>query len=150
MTSKKPLTPFGRIYHGLALTHNRVKPGELHLVYSSYWHRWARVLYDFNGTFVEVDLTPINPSTALNWEKTKNANIRRHCTARDDKDMRYACVQPGSMVYSNLVEEMSTHLSKEKIAELLHREFLSEIDWDKYSKYTNGGVFFRDCMKTWS
>ena len=140
------------IAKGLSLIHNRVKPGELHLLYCDYWKDWSRVLYDFNGTYVEVDLTPINATKLITWEKIKGVNIRRHCTRRSSLDKKYACVQPGSLVYEEIVEKMTPHLSKTKIAELLHREFLPEIDWDKYTKFGKGGggVFFKDCMKTWS
>ena len=129
----------------LHLSHNQVFKGELVLHYSSYWGKWSRVLYQRNGTYVEVDLSPINPNVLLNWEKVNRVNIRRHCTGRDRHDKSYRQVNGGSIVHKQVLAIMEPRLTTDKIVELLHYDFLPEIDWGKFQEYNNGGCFFADC-----
>jgi hypothetical protein len=135
-----------KIHQGLCLSNNRVHQGELALVWSSYWKTWSRLLYDYNGTYVEVDLTPIQPERQLSWEKVRQVNIRRHYTKPQITDRLYKCVQPGTLVWNDLMNALENHLSPEKMAELLFRDFLPEIDWSLYRQYNHGGVFFADVM----
>jgi hypothetical protein len=134
---------------GLVLSKNRVHKGELALVFCDYWQTWSRLLYAYEGTYVEVDLTPVVPQRALSWEKVKGVNIRRHYTKQGAKDKRYTCVMNGSIVHRMVYDLMKDHLEDTKIAELLYRDFLPEIDWTLHRDFNHkgNGVFFKDCMK---
>lgn len=132
----------------IILACNRVYKGELALVKNTYWGTWSRLLYAHNGTYVEVDLSPCQPERKLNWEKTKNVNIRRHCTAPAARCTKhYLSVQNGSIIFNQMLEFITPHLTQEKIAELLFRDFLPEIDWALHAKYNHAGAFFADCKK---
>lgn len=136
----------GYTMNSLALAKNRLRKGELALVYSAYWRKWSRLLYMYNGTYVELDLEPIG-TRDLDWNKVRGVNIRRHCTQKDTGDKMYTSVQNGSIVFRQVYDRMAKHLSDVEIATLLYRDFLPEIDWRLYSQYCNGGAFFADVMK---
>jgi len=129
----------------IMLKNNRIDKGELALVYCDYWRTWSRLLYSYNGVYVEVSLSPVNTRKALNWKKIENANIRLHCTRPDPRDKRLLSVQRGSIGYRMMIQAIEPHLLPETIEYLLYYDFLPEIDWGKYSKYNNGGCFFNDC-----
>lgn len=134
---------------GLVLSKNRIAKGELCLVYCEYWDTWSRLLYANEGTYVEVDLTPVHPERFLSWEKTKGVNIRRHYTKQGGKDKRYTSVQNGSIAFRLVYDLMEEHLDDVTIATLLYRDFLPEIDWSLHREFNHSGngVFFKDCRK---
>lgn len=134
---------------GLVLSKNRITKGELALVYSDYWGTWSRLLYAYEGTFVEVDLTPVYPKRELAWKRVEGVNIRRHYSRQGPKDKRFTSVIAGSIVFRQVYGIMADHLSDSKVAELLFRDFLPEIDWNLHREFNHSGngVFFKDCMK---
>ena len=129
------------------IKNNRIGKGELALVYSAYWRNWSRLIYMYNGDYVEVDLQPVNSHKDINWEKSRNVNIRKHSTKPKKGDRRYLMVQKGSKIYNEVLLELIDHLTLREISYLLSYDFLPEIDWDLWEKYNNGGVFFKDCKK---
>jgi hypothetical protein len=137
----------------LSLKHNRIHTSELALVWYGYDQRWARVLYDYAGTYVEVDLMPKHPHITLNWQGTRSINIRRHHAPRvldgQFKDSSFKAVQNGSIIFNAMKTRLVGKLDEATIATILYRDFLPEIDWDKYNSFAHrNGVFFRDVMKT--
>lgn len=104
-------------------------------VYSSYWRTWSRLLLenmDRSGTCVELNMTGHNGT----WDRVPQEIIRRHCTARDNKDLITrtlpAAVEAAfkNTLGTQLFEHMTTY------------DYLPEIDWQKYHQHCNGGAEF--------
>lgn len=127
---------------------------------SSYWGRWSlilterfigerqRILGKLTGrtpspSIIEIDLEPINGwgRVADQINDVRRINIRRHCTARDGRDV-LADTLP--MAIENALIE---HLGKDLAAWLLNpqTEILGLIDWQRYEKLCNGGASLLDC-----
>lgn len=104
-------------------------------VYSGYWRTWSRILDYKDDCFVEVDLTPVNPTVASEWNKVAQINIRRHRT--NPLNNRFA-----NTLDSEVLGLMSKWLSLDVIERLLHEDFLPSIDWDRYAAHNNGGAVF--------
>lgn len=115
-------------------------------VYSAYWGTWSRVLQFMQGgdnpvAQVEVNLTAVNPTTKLDWRRVPLIVIRKHVTARSDRDL-YVADLP-----DNALALMKEWLDEDTIQRLLHEDFLPQIDWDKYNQHCNGGCFLHQCIK---
>lgn len=109
--------------------------------YCSYWGKWSRILSVKNGHFVELDLTPINSGIKENWRSLGNFNIRYHCTSPDKGDI-FTHTLP-----EHILERLRENCSEEVVHNLLHYDFLPEIDWELYGKFCNGGAPFRKIQK---
>jgi len=107
--------------------------------FCGYWHTWSRVLRPLDGEHdqVEVNLTPINPFWEGSWEQSKEIHIRVHCT------------QPGSCgidtdrlpfaIRRLLIEKLGIRT----VRRLLTEDFLSQIDFARYERFSNGGAPLR-------
>lgn len=104
-------------------------------VYSSYWRTWSRLLLenmDRSGICVELNMTGHNGT----WDRVPLEVIRKHCTARDNKDL----------ITRSLPREIETAFCNHLGSALFHRmttyDYLPEIDWQKYNQHCNGGAEF--------
>lgn len=109
-------------------------------VYSSYWGTWSRRLSNNHpsGPFVEVNLTPIKHCYSSTWkDDVAPIRIRFHGTApsRNDK------------LTGELFVAMIDNLGTELVVRLLTEDFLSQIDYQLYTKFNNGGANFEDIRK---
>lgn len=125
-------------------------------VYSSYWGTWSRVMYyECRGTqdlklnydipscvAVEVNLTAVNPTVGLDWERVKAITIRAHGTPYGPKD------EVTSYLPDYVLERMREWLDEALIERLLHEDFLPHIDWVKHRQHCNGGAPFDLIVKT--
>lgn len=118
-------------------------------IYSAYWGKWSRVLRWMNRgvgdgshdiTQVEVDLEPLGYSDA-DWVRVGQANIRRHRTQRNDRDVVSAYLP------IEVVHKMEAHLDATTVDSLLHADLLPMIDWAKYERLCNGGCPLHLCIK---
>lgn len=113
--------------------------------YSSYWHNWSRVLSTNHehGPFVEVNLTPIGGRTGWSSEidRIRGVNIRFHGTARDNKDIIT------DILPDEVYDEMMIHLGEDLTRRLLTEDFLPQIDYELYRKYSNGGCALDKCTR---
>lgn len=104
-------------------------------VYSSYWRTWSRLLLenmDRSGTCVELNLTGTNGK----WDRVPLEIIRKHCTARDNKDLI-------TRTLPDAVEAMIRNaLGDELFERMVTYDYLPEIDWQKYNQHCNGGAEF--------
>lgn len=106
-------------------------------VYSAYWRKWSRLLLnEFDNQCVELDLEPVNVSSAAEWERIKQQNIRRHRTPRVSGD------KVSTQLPAEVLSCMRQHLSETCINALLTYDYLPEIDWALYDKVSNGGAPF--------
>lgn len=123
-------------------------------VYSSYWGSWSRVLFHESdkklarqyglesNTWIELDLTAINPHDISGWrDGVQYANIRCHSTTRGDRD-RIVGTLPG-----HVVKRMREFLTEDCVQKLLHADYLPYIDFEKGRKVNNGGFKFADATK---
>lgn len=133
-------------------------------IYSSYWGAWSRVLKNpgekiivpqhgidtidhlavlINGSFIEVDLTPVNGfrKPNQNIECVRAINIRCHGTARNRKDKETKELPP------EVLAAMENEFGKELCERLLTEDFLSQIDWRKYTHCNNGGCSLEKCLR---
>ena len=115
--------------------------------YSSYWGIWSRVLQQDNGSYLEVNLTPINGrydnSTQELW-KTEVATIvlREHGTARGRADKE--CDKLPPMVVTAMIMNVGAELTRR----LITADLLSEIDLPTLrAKMRGGGVPLSECHK---
>lgn len=125
---------------------NALLPDELCLKYSGYWRTWSRVLFvDYaKGEWVEVNLTPINPTVRRSWpEQVFGLVIRHHRTGYDprqgDRLFRHVVKNRHSVVYQELKGLMLPNVPIEIVHRLLNEDFLSEIDWNRYTEANHGG-----------
>lgn len=112
--------------------------------YSSYWGTWSRVLIerDEQGNTVEVNLTPIPCAHGSTWENhVKGGVIRRHFTGRSTNDKLVPVLPP------EILDSMVQNLGVKEVYFLLKENFLPQIDWEKYSRFNNGGCKFALCQK---
>lgn len=111
-------------------------------IYSGYWRTWSRLLLnDFNGQYVELDLTPVNALTHT-WDAVECETIRCHRTARAPRDKITTQLPPD--VRQLMVEKLGAEL----VSVMLTRDYLAEIDWSLYDKNkVGGGVPFAKCQR---
>ncbi len=126
--------------------------------YSSYWHRWSRVLKPVYGGnphgYVEFSIEPVvpgwdkpgDPSPALVKSITEAHSIliRHHSTIPDKKDV-YASQPPDEVIAC-----MRRYFGDEDTQYMLYGNILSTIDWDRYSrvKTLGGGIPLAACSLT--
>lgn len=105
--------------------------------YSSYWGTWSRVLSIDHpeGPYVEVDLTPVGDQ----WVRVRHINIRAHRTPLQSNDKLV------TELPAEVRDLMEFELGTELRDRLLTEDFLPKIDWVKYKKKVNGGVFLAEC-----
>lgn len=104
--------------------------------YCAYWGTWDRILDYKDGTFVEVNLTAINPTSSINWERNETIIIRRHATRPSDRDIFT------NFLGSDVVKLMEHWMPTDIVDRLITEDFLPRIDWVKYEKVRNGGAPF--------
>lgn len=96
------------------------------------------------GPTVEVNLTPISWATARNnevWvDEVAGIRIRAHGTTPSPGDV-FTYELPN--VVGNT---MMKHLSPVLLDRLLYEDFLSQINWDRYTQISNGGADLNDCL----
>jgi hypothetical protein len=134
---------------------NEVLVDELVLKYDAYWRTWNRVLFmnqREGNRWVEVNLTPINPTVERNWgAQVFPLVIRFHHTglAHRDKLFRAVAKNSKSTVYQKLKQHMLEHVPIEITHRLLLEDFLSFIDWARYTEnnFGQGGVPFALCKQ---
>lgn len=132
---------------------------ELFLLWDGKQREWRRVLYfDERGQGVEVVLTPANPKSRDSWVDVGRMIVRMHRTfslygngvdRQGDRLWRYVVRNRHSIVFSEVQKAMLKNLKFECVNRLLHWEFLSQIDWDKYiaNKQAGGGCAFALCKR---
>lgn len=101
--------------------------------YTAYWRTWSRVLLDdFNGQFIELNLTHVNGD----WGGVKNETIRVHSTprAKDDKVQRELPLA--------IKQAMIASLGSALCLRLLTFDYLPNIDWTRYKQANNGGASY--------
>lgn len=114
----------------------------------SYWGTYSRVLSlpdeNARGSFIELDLTPINGFGGDDndeyikgiWRREiSSIQIRAHGTMRDKRDEDMKELPP------HVFAKMVLHLGEELVNRLLSEDFMSQIDLDKLHVYDDhGGV----------
>lgn len=126
--------------------------------FNSYWCHWSRVLlrptsfetllaqgFDeqtakhLAGSYVEVDITPINGWERGDVDRIRSINIRVHMTIRREQDVD-TNILPGPVR-----SDMEKHLGEKLTRKILSEDFLSQINWTKHSRLSNGGCSFERC-----
>jgi len=90
--------------------------------------------------FIEVNLEPI-PHSSDTWERTASVIIRKHGTAREDRDIET------NSAPEDLLDRMQANLEPEDIEFLLFGDILPLIDWELYETHCNGGCPLDKCRK---
>lgn len=129
--------------------------------YSSYWRTWSRVLFHMpldtrqdhphhvlkrdlgiDSTWIEIDLTAINPSVRTQWEShVQHGNIRAHHTDLRADDLITGTL-PGSVVH-----EMQQWLKPDVVQKLIHADYLPHLDFKRLRQNSNGGAAFKNCFR---
>lgn len=114
--------------------------------YSGYWGTWSRVLtsYDDPAGVLELNLTPVNPSSRSSWDNDVCPVIfRNHFTAFDPRRDLLLEKLPASTRL-----EMEISLGDELAAQLLDTDWLSLLDMAAVRRGNRGGggLPFADCM----
>lgn len=108
-------------------------------VYSKYWGKWSRLLKTNEGEsgfakYIEVNLTPINPSFSQSWEEQIIPIVlRTHCTQREKGEGPFVTLPPE--VVSKMVDKLGVELTER----LISSDLMSEIDEDLLMKRMRGG-----------
>lgn len=112
--------------------------------YSSYWETWSRVLRerDERGNTVELNLTPIRCCSSSTWDNhVKGGVICNYFTVGGPHDKLVPELPP------EILDSMVQNLGMKEVYFLLNEDFLPQIDWEKYSRFNNGGCKFALCQK---
>ena len=124
--------------------------------YCAYWGSWSRVLWHESdqklkaaigfevraSSFVELNLTAINPHDKSHWEShVQHGTIRTHGTTPGHSD-KFVGSLPGHVVYT-----MRKWLTDDAVDKLIHADYLPFIDFEKGRKASNGGFKFADATK---
>lgn len=112
---------------------------------SSYWGKWSRVLKVENGTFCELNLTPINGFFRGKIDEVRLEVIRIHFTMRDKDDIN--C----EILPDNVLIDMKQHLDHNLVERLLNYDYLAEIGMTLDEMYklrlsNGGGVPFQSYL----
>ena len=105
--------------------------------YSGYWMTWSRVLLDnFNGQFIELNLTDINGD----WSRVRNETIRVHSSPRKPGGMRgdKTVTELPKEVRDAMLKNLGTYLTNQ----LLTFDYLPHVDWTAYKRLCKGGTAF--------
>jgi hypothetical protein len=105
--------------------------------YSGYWRTWSRLLLSqFDNQYVELNLTPVNPTYDRSWEEqVRTETIRRHRTPHDVHRDKITDKLP-----EEVLAEMHKRLGKDFVQKLLTYDYISNIDWQVYTRVANGGA----------
>lgn len=142
----------------MRLSRNHIQKDELCLTYLASMQQWRRVIYSFEGTLLEVDLTPIGasppaghrPATVLPsaWNYVARGRIRRTSASRGPGDKTYRYVKPDALFLAQLVALMGTNMPLTQTGDLLYKDYMSEIDWQKWKSMPKGHpVYFNEVKK---
>jgi hypothetical protein len=107
-------------------------------IYSPYWGTWSRLLLSSTARgfreYLELNLTPINPSLSDGWQRIPDMILRLHSTAIKPEDMRHH-------LPDHVRELMRRKLGYPLTYRLLHTNILEQVDLDKvYSRMRGGGI----------
>lgn len=102
--------------------------------YSKYWGNWSRVLWTDGVSYIEVNLTPINPMIKGVWEEqVVPVMVRWHWTAKEK----------GEELVQNLPHEvycsLLDHVGEDLGIRLTIDDLLAEIDLERLRKDMRGG-----------
>jgi hypothetical protein len=120
-----------------SISKNHLNPkSEKGYVFSSYWKTWNRLLgKTYNGSYAEINLTPINAHRLDEWSPYQKTQIepiiiRLHGTGigRIEKELP-------KNIENNMVENIGPDLTNR----LLTENFASKIDWDLLASTMRGG-----------
>lgn len=108
--------------------------------YCAYWRTWSRILHVENGSYVELNLTPINGFTSRTLDEVKLEVIRNHSTSRSAKDIET------DELPEEVIDYMEDNLPIGLTQRLLNFDYLSEVSVEDVrfanSKSNGGGVPF--------
>lgn len=110
--------------------------------HSKYWGTWSRVLLQQGVWYVEVNLTPINPTLSGSWEaQVRPIIIRRHCTLLSAEDLHQRLA---AAVVARMVQKVGERLT----TRLLTEDFLSQIHLPTLERtMRGGGLTLEECRR---